>query len=95
MSRFLRVLLCTAILTLGAGVASAHHVKCSRDINNDGKDNRKDMKIIEDAFGSKVGVGPYDERADLDRDGMVNESDREAYLHCTPSALMRDRNRRK
>jgi Dockerin type I domain len=68
---------------MGASMASANHVQCSRDIDNDGFANRKDMKIIEAAMGSKVGAPPYDERADLDQDGLVNGLDREAYSHCT------------
>jgi hypothetical protein len=95
MGKLLRIAICTAILTLGAGMANAHHVKCSRDINNDGKANQRDVKIIENAMGSKVGVGPYDERADLDTDGRVNEDDREAYQHCLPIALMRGRGAKK
>jgi hypothetical protein len=42
-------------------------------------------------MGSKVGVGAYDERADIDSNGLVNQDDREAYLHCLPIALMRGR----
>ena len=91
MSKFLRITFCTVILVLGAGSANAHHVKCSRDINNDGKVNPKDTKIITDAMDTRVGVGPYDERADLDRNGRVNAEDQEAYLHCMPIALMRGR----
>lgn len=95
MGKLLRIAICTSILSLIAGMASAHHVKCSRDINNDGKTNHKDTKIIDDAMGSKVGVGPYDERADIDSNGRVNEDDREAYTHCVPLALMRGRGAQK
>jgi len=95
MGKLLRIAICTAILGLCAGMANANHIKCSRDINNDGKTNHRDTKIIDDAMGSKVGVGPYDERADIDSNGLINEEDREAYLHCLPLALMRDRGARK
>ena len=91
MGNSIRLAICTILLVVGAGTANAHHVTCSRDINNDGKANQKDVNIIENAMGSKVGVAPYDERADLDRDGVVNEIDLEAYSHCLPIALMRDR----
>lgn len=91
MGNSIRIAICTTLLVLAAGMASAHHVKCSRDINNDGKANQKDVKIIENAMGSKVGVGPYDERADLEQDGVIDEADRDAYDHCLPVALMRGR----
>ena len=70
-------------------MASAHHVKCSRDLNNDGKANSKDTRLIENAMGSKSGASPYDERADIDGNGRVNNDDRDAYGHCLPVALMR------
>ena len=89
MNKILRVAVCTILLTCVAGLASAHHVTCSRDLNNDGKANNKDTKIIEDAMGSKSGAAPYDERADIDGNSMVNSDDRDAYTHCLPVALMR------
>lgn len=93
MSKYIFAAICSVVFVFSAGLASAHHVDCSRDINNDGKTNAKDMKIIDDAFGSKVGAAPYDERADLDRDGFVNRLDRDAYSHCVPLALQRNRNK--
>jgi len=91
MGKFIQVAICSAVLVFSAGLASANHVKCSRDLNNDEKVDRKDMKIIENAFGSKLGKAPYDERADINQDGFVNSGDRDDYKHCLPPALDRKR----
>ncbi|MBW1882253.1 MAG: hypothetical protein JRE71_04305 [Deltaproteobacteria bacterium] len=82
MGKVLRIVIYAAFLACVATTAGAHHVKCSRDINGDGKVNRKDTKIIETAMGAKIGAAPYDERADLNEDGFVNSDDRTAYSHC-------------
>jgi hypothetical protein len=82
MSRTLAIALCAVVVVLGASMASADHVQCARDLNNDGKVDSKDIQIIEDAMGARVGVGPYDERADLDEDEAVTAEDLAAYAHC-------------
>jgi hypothetical protein len=82
MGKVLRIAICAAFLACVATAVGAHHVDCARDINNDGKVDRKDRKIIEDAMGGKVGASPYDERADFNGDGVVNSDDRLAYSHC-------------
>lgn len=82
MGKVLRVVICAVVLACVATTAGAHHVKCRRDINNDGEIDRKDIKILENAMGGQIGTPPYDERADLNRDGRVNSDDRFAYSHC-------------
>lgn len=82
MGKMIRVALMTAIFAAGASVASADHVTCARDINNDGKVDLKDKQIIDDAMGSVEGKARYDERADIDQDEKVTQSDRDAYRHC-------------
>ena len=82
MGKILRIMICAAVLACVATSAGAHHLKCRQDINGDGKVDKKDIKIVEDAMGSKLGVAPFDERADLNRDGVVNSDDRFAFTHC-------------
>ena len=82
MGKVLRVVICAAVLACVATTVGAHHVKCFRDINRDGKVDQKDIRIIENAMGATVGAPPYDERADLNGDGFVNSEDRMAYSHC-------------
>lgn len=82
MVKTIRVALMAAIFVAGASMASADHVTCSRDINADGKVDLKDKQIIDDAMGSVEGKAPYDERADIDQDSKVTQSDRDAYRHC-------------
>jgi hypothetical protein len=84
MSAILRIAICTVSLIMIAGFAHANHVDCQRDIDNDGVADRNDTKIIDDAMGSRENVAPYDERADLDRNGRVDQNDRDAYAHCKP-----------
>ena len=89
MSRMIRIAICTAFLLTSAGLASAHHVKCSQDLDNDGRVDGNDTRIIDDAYGSAMGAAPYDERADFNQDGFVNKEDRADYKHCKPPALER------
>ena len=74
--------LCTGGLAMAAGAASADHKDCTKDLNEDGAVDSQDMMIIEDALGTREGVGKYDERADLNQDGFVTISDKEIYPHC-------------
>ena len=83
-TRLIRIVFCTAALLGVASLAHANHVECSRDINNDGKADRNDLKILTAAMGSTVGAAPYDERADFNQDGFVNSDDTVAYQHCAP-----------
>ena len=82
MGKMIRVAFLSAFLMAAGSVASADHVTCARDINNDGKVDLKDKRIIEKAMGSKIGKAPYDERADINGDMEVNVADLAAYRHC-------------
>jgi len=82
MGKMIRVGFLAAIFVSAATVASADHVTCARDINNDGKVDLKDKRIITDAMGGKIGKAPYDERADINADMEVTTADLDAYRHC-------------
>lgn len=82
MRQALRAVISALFVFALAGAAGADHEDCTRDLNNDGQVDAKDMKIIDDAMGSREGRPPYDERADLDHDGFVTSSDRAVYSRC-------------
>jgi Ca2+-binding EF-hand superfamily protein len=45
------------------------------DINGDRKIDKNDLKYIENSFGFKAGESGYNDKADLNEDGIINVLD--------------------
>jgi hypothetical protein len=50
------------------------------DVNGDGKVDYKDVQIVKAALGTTAGMPGYDPRADVIRDGVVDDQDLQAVL---------------
>jgi uncharacterized repeat protein (TIGR03803 family) len=53
-------------------IQPAVQLGCAGDVNHDGVVDTKDLNIIRDAFGTRVGDVGYNLAADLNNDGLIN-----------------------
>jgi Ca2+-binding EF-hand superfamily protein len=55
----------------GDGIVDWHDL----DINNDGKVDIRDIVLVANAYGSKIGDAKYNPRCDFNQDGVIDDND--------------------
>jgi len=57
------------------------------DLNGDGKVDAEDVQIVKAALGTTAGMPGYDPRADVIRDGVVDNADLQVVVEAMEKAL--------